>query len=55
MQISTLYNGDKLKSMLNPENLLLLARNRKPGMQWGQAHQNWTVEDWKTVAWFNES
>ena len=41
---------------------LLSAKNRKlrffwqpSGLQWAQAHQNWTVEDWKNVAWSNES
>ncbi|KAG2460242.1 TCB1 transposase, partial [Polypterus senegalus] len=29
--------------------------NRKKRLQFAQAHQNWTVEDWKNVAWSDES
>ncbi len=35
--------------------LLLLAKNRKRRLQFAQAHQNWTIEDWKNVAWSDES
>ncbi len=35
--------------------LLLSAKNRKLRQQFAQAHQNWTVEDWKNVAWSDES
>ncbi len=34
---------------------LLSAKNRKRRLQFTQAHQNWTREDWKTVAWSDES
>ncbi len=34
---------------------LLSAKNRKRRPQFTQAHQNWTIEDWKNVAWFDES
>ncbi len=34
---------------------LLSAKNRKRRLQFTQAHQNWTIEDWKTVAWSDES
>ncbi len=34
---------------------LLSAKNRKRRIQFTQAHQNWTIEDWKTVAWSDES
>ncbi len=34
---------------------LLLAKNRKQRLQFTPAHQNWTIEDWKNVAWFDES
>ncbi len=34
---------------------LLSAKNRKRRRQFAQAHQNRTVEDWKNVAWSNES
>ncbi len=29
--------------------------NRTRSLQFAQAHQNWTIEDWKTVAWSDES
>ncbi len=35
--------------------LLLSAKNRKRRPQFVQAHQNWTIEDWKNVAWSDES
>ncbi len=35
--------------------LLLSAKNRKRRLQFTQAHQNWTIEDWKNVAWSDES
>ncbi len=35
--------------------LLLSAKNRKRRLQFTQAHQNWTIEDWKNVAWSAES
>ncbi len=34
---------------------LLSAKNRKRRLQFTQAHQNWTIEDWKYVAWSDES
>ncbi len=34
---------------------LLSAKNRKRRVQFTQAHQNWTIEDWKNVAWSDES
>ncbi len=34
---------------------LLSAKNRKRRLQFAQAHQNWTIEDWKDVAWTDES
>ncbi len=34
--------------------LLLSAKNRKR-LQFTLAHQNWTIEDWKNVAWSDES
>ncbi len=34
---------------------LLSAKNRKRRIQFAQAHQNWTIEDWKNVAWSDES
>ncbi len=35
--------------------LLLSAKNRKMRLQFAQAHQNWTIEDWKNVAWSDGS
>ncbi len=34
---------------------LLSAKNRKRRLQFAQAHQNWTIKDWKNVAWSDES
>ncbi len=34
---------------------LLSAKNRKRSLQFAQTHQNWTIEDWKNVAWSDES
>ncbi len=34
---------------------LLSAKNRKQRLQFAQAHQNWTIEDWKNVAWSDDS
>ncbi len=34
---------------------LLSAKNRTRRIQFTQAQENWTIEDWKNVAWFDES
>ncbi|XDV11899.1 hypothetical protein PO909_000694 [Leuciscus waleckii] len=34
---------------------LISTTNRKKMLQFARAHQNWTVEDWKNVAWSDES
>ncbi len=34
---------------------LMSAKNRKRRLQFTQTHQNWTIEDWKNVAWSDES
>ncbi len=34
---------------------LLSAKNRKQRLQFTHARQNWTIEDWKNVAWSDES
>ncbi len=34
---------------------LLSAKNRTRRLQFAQPHQNWTIEDWKNVAWSDES
>ncbi len=35
--------------------LILSAKNRKRRLQYAQAHQNWKIEDWKNIAWSDES
>ncbi len=34
---------------------LLSAKNRTRRLQFTQAHQNWTIEEWKNVTWSDES
>ncbi len=34
---------------------LLSDKNRKQRLQFTQDHQNWTIEDWKNVAWSDDS
>ncbi len=34
---------------------LLSAKNRKQRLQFTQAQQDWTIEDWKNVVWSDES
>ncbi len=34
---------------------LLSAKNRKRRLQFSQSHQNWTIDNWKNVAWSDES
>ncbi len=34
---------------------LLSDKNRKRSLQFTQTHHNWTIEDWKNVAWSDES
>ncbi len=34
---------------------LLSAKNRKQRQQFTHAHQKWTIEDWKNIAWSDES
>ncbi len=33
---------------------LLSAKNRKRRLRFIQAHQNWTIEDWKSVVWSDD-
>ncbi len=43
-------------SSRRPHRVPLLSANiRKRRLQFTQAHQNWTIEDWKNVAWSDES
>jgi len=34
---------------------LISTTNRKKKLQFARDHQNWTIEDWKNVAWSDES
>ncbi len=34
---------------------LLSSKNRTRRIQFTQTHQNWTIEDWKNIAWSDES
>ncbi len=40
-------------SSRRPHRVLLLSAKKR--LQLAQAHQNWTIEDWKNVAWSDES
>ncbi len=43
-------------SSRRPHRVLLLSdKNRKRRIQFTQAHQNWTIEDWKNIIWSDES
>ncbi len=43
-------------SSRRPHRVPLLSANiRKRRLQFAQAHQNWTIEDWKNVVWSDES
>ncbi len=58
--ISECTTRQTLKQMGNssrrPHRVLLLsAKNRKRRIQFTKAHQNWTKEDWKNIAWSDES
>uniref|UniRef100_A0A9J8C660 Transposable element Tc1 transposase n=1 Tax=Cyprinus carpio carpio TaxID=630221 RepID=A0A9J8C660_CYPCA len=47
--------ADGLQQQKPHQVLLLSPKNRKRKLQFTQAHQNWTIEDWKNVAWSDES
>ncbi|MCJ8732004.1 hypothetical protein PDJAM_G00205990 [Pangasius djambal] len=67
--ITTLYNRKASQNAHHVETLrrmgynsrrscrvpLLSAENRKLRLQCAQAHQNWTAEDWRNIAWSVES
>ncbi len=43
-------------SSRRPHRVLLLSdKNRTRRIQFTQTHQNWTIEDWRNVAWSDES
>ncbi len=47
--------ADGLQQQKTTPMSLLSAKNRKRRLQFAQVHQNWTIEDWKNVAWSDES
>ncbi len=47
--------ADELQQQKTTPVSVLSAKNRKRRLQFTQAHQNWTIEDWKNVAWSDES
>jgi transposase len=34
---------------------LLLSRHRAARLEWAQKHKDWTIEDWKTIVWSDET
>uniref|UniRef100_A0AAY5L5G1 Transposase Tc1-like domain-containing protein n=1 Tax=Esox lucius TaxID=8010 RepID=A0AAY5L5G1_ESOLU len=56
-EITTRYNRGLGLGFVNPQQPqpLISTTNRKKRLQFARAHQNWTVEDWKNVAWSDES
>ncbi|CDQ84117.1 unnamed protein product [Oncorhynchus mykiss] len=34
---------------------LLSAENKKKQFHWARDCQHWTIEEWKNIAWFDES
>ncbi len=60
--ISRVYREWPKKLKISSKRQLLMseicttsAKNRKRRLQFIQAHQNWTIEDWKNVVWSDES
>jgi len=44
-----------MKAVVKTKKLLLTKRHRKERLDFALAHQDWTVEDWKTVVWSDET
>src|SRR3954454_11823083 len=44
-----------MKSAVKATKPLLTKRHRKEALDFALAHQDWTVEDWKTVVWSDET
>jgi transposase len=44
-----------LKAVVKAKKPLLTKRHRKERLDFALAHQHWTVEDWKTVVWSDET
>ncbi len=42
-------------SSRRPHRVLLLSAKNRRRLQFTQAHQNWTIQDWKNVAWSDDS
>ncbi len=47
--------ADGLQQQKTTPGAALSAKNRKRRIQFAQAHQNWTIEDWKNFVWSDES
>src|SRR3954447_18383408 len=46
---------NSLKAAIKTKKPFLTERHRKERLDFALAHQNWTVEDWKTVVWSDET
>src|SRR5436189_115219 len=44
-----------LKAVVKAKKPVLTKRHRKERLDFALAHQDWTVEDWKTVVWSDET
>ena len=44
-----------MKAMVKAKRPLLTKKHRKERLDFTLAHQDWTVEDWKTVVWSDET
>lgn len=44
-----------LKSMVKKKRPILSARHRRERLDFAQAHEHWTLEDWKKVVWSDET
>ncbi len=47
--------ADGLQQQKTIPGIAPVRKNRKRTLQFTQAHQNWTIEDWKNVAWSDDS
>jgi transposase len=44
-----------MKAVVKKKKPLLLKRHQKAGLDWAEAHKDWTIEDWKRVVWSDET
>jgi transposase len=44
-----------MKAVVKQKRPLLSKKHRRARLKWAQTHKDWTVEDWKSVAWSDES